>query len=149
MPLTDAQCNQVEATIKTTLRQKFKNYKPETKSMPFHYRLLGRDRMALYSFIQSLNTTFGKSVFEPIAEILANLHYQLAEKQFKVGNQISESAQNEIQHILNELSTGKNPDKEEEINRIRNVCSLKPMNSLKTVKSRLIFTRFRWENPPF
>ncbi|MDR0411845.1 MAG: TdeIII family type II restriction endonuclease, partial [Treponema sp.] len=27
--------------------------------MPFHYRLLGRDRMALFSFIQSLNTTFG------------------------------------------------------------------------------------------
>ncbi len=32
--------------------------------MPFHTRLLGTDRLALYSFIHSLNTNFGTSVFE-------------------------------------------------------------------------------------
>ncbi len=32
--------------------------------MPFHYRLLGKDRMALYSFIHSLNTAFGNSIFD-------------------------------------------------------------------------------------
>jgi len=43
--------------------------------MPFHYRLLGRDRMALFSFIHSLNTTFGTSIFEPVAETLASLNF--------------------------------------------------------------------------
>lgn len=41
-------------TIKICLREKFQNYKPETENMPFHYSLLGKDRMALFSFIQSL-----------------------------------------------------------------------------------------------
>ncbi len=34
------------------LRSKFESYNPETSYMPFHTRLLGNDRMALFSFIQ-------------------------------------------------------------------------------------------------
>jgi len=63
--------------IKDCLRQKFQNYKPETVNMPFHYRLLGKDRMALYSFIQSLNTTFGTSIYEPVAKELARVVLKL------------------------------------------------------------------------
>ena len=66
MSLSKEQIKSVEATIRESLRRKFQNYKPESKNMPFHYRLLGKDRMALYSFIQSLNTTFGTSIFESI-----------------------------------------------------------------------------------
>ena len=40
--------------------------------MPFHTRLLGTDRLALYSFIHSLNTNSGTSVFEPVAVALAH-----------------------------------------------------------------------------
>ena len=67
MALTREQISQVENAIKDSLRKKFHTYKPETNNMPFHYRLLGRDRMALFSFIHSLNTTFGTSIFEPVA----------------------------------------------------------------------------------
>ena len=67
MSLSLQQKNQIQQVIKTCLRNKFQNYKPESNNMPFHYRLLGKDRMALYSFIQSLNTTFGTSIFEPVA----------------------------------------------------------------------------------
>ena len=67
MSLSKSQIKKIEYTIKDSLRRKFESYKPETKHMPFHYRLLGKDRMALYSFIQSLNTTFGTSIFEPVA----------------------------------------------------------------------------------
>lgn len=102
--------------------------------MPFHYRLLGRDRMALFSFIHSLNTTFGISIFEPVAETLAKLNFPVAQKQFIVGDTISEKAQNEIQQIINELTTGGNPDKKNEIERIRNVCTQGKMNKLRTVK---------------
>jgi len=102
--------------------------------MPFHYRLLGRDRMALYSFIHSLNTTFGTSIFEPMAETLANLNFKFAKKKYVVGDTISEQAQSEIQHIMNELTIGANPNKVEEIERIRKVCNRGTMNKLKTVK---------------
>jgi len=135
MALTKEQMQKVERTIKESLRNKFLTYKPETSNMPFHYRLLGKDRMALYSFIQSLNTTFGTSIFEPVAETLASLRFPVAQKQFVVGDTISEQAQIEVQHIMNELTTGrKNPNKIEEIERIRKVATSGRVNKLKTVK---------------
>lgn len=134
MNLKDWQIKQIEKVIKDSLRKKFQNYNPETKSMPFHYRLLGKDRMALFSFIHSLNTTFGTSIFEPVAETLASLNFVEAKKQYILGTNISEKAQLEIQHIINELSVGKDPDKPNEIERIRKVATDGRVNKLKTVK---------------
>jgi len=134
MSLTKEQIEKVESVIKESLRNKFLSYKPETNNMPFHYRLLGKDRMALYSFIQSLNTTFGTSIFEPVAEALAGLKFPVSKKQFVVGDAISEQAQLEIQYIMNELTTGKDTNKLEEIERIRKVANSGKINKLKTVK---------------
>ena len=134
MPLTNDQIKRIENTVKESLRKKFQTYNPETSNMPFHYRLLGRDRMALFSFIHSLNTTFGTSIFEPVAENLASLNFQFARKQYVVGDSISEQAQSEIQSIINDLTVGKNPNKIDEIERIRRVCNKGTMNKLKTVK---------------
>ncbi len=134
MALTKEQIKKVENTIRESLRNKFLTYKPETSNMPFHYRLLGRDRMALFSFIHSLNTTFGSSIFEPVAETLASLRFPVAQKQFVVGDTITEQAQTEIQRIMNELTIGKGPNKIEEIERIRKVATSGRVNKLKTVK---------------
>jgi Type II restriction endonuclease, TdeIII len=81
---------EIERIITSCLRNKFKNYKPESNHMPFHHALLGKDRMALFSFIQSLNTTFGTSIFEPVAASLAIKSYKLVKNQYIVGSQISE-----------------------------------------------------------
>jgi hypothetical protein len=105
MSLTEEQKRKIEEMVERSLLEKLKRYKPETFSMPFHYRLLGKDRMALYSFIQSLNTTFGTSIFEPVAEVLASFRFPVATRQFLVGNRISQKAQEEIQNIINELSS--------------------------------------------
>lgn len=132
--LSQEQIKKIENTIKESIREKFLTYKPETINMPFHYRLLGRDRMALFSFIHSLNTTFGTSIFEPVAEVVASLKFPLARKQFIVGDTISERAQVEIQRIMNELTMGSTPNKMNEIERIRKVCTKGKINKLKTVK---------------
>ncbi|GAQ95728.1 type II restriction endonuclease, TdeIII [Thermodesulfovibrio aggregans] len=134
MNLTEEQIKKIENTIKQSLRNKFRRYKPESKNMPFHYRLLGRDRMALFSFIHSLNTTFGTSIFEPVAETLAKLNFPRAKRQFIAGDTISEAEQIEIQRIMNDLTIGKNPDKNDEITRIRKVCRQGKINRIKTVK---------------
>jgi len=134
MPITKEQIKVIEDTIKESLRKKFQTYNPETGNMPFHYRLLGRDRMALFSFIHSLNTTFGTSIFEPVAETLASLNFKFAQKKYVVGDTISEQAQSEIQNIMNDLTMGKDPNKVEEIERIRKLCIKGKMNKLKTVK---------------
>lgn len=121
-------------TIKICLRNKFQNYKPETDSMPFHYRLLGKDRMALFSFLQSLNTTFGTSIYEPVAKELAKTTFKEAHAQYKLGNIITQDAQNEIQKIMNKLSVGGVVDKESETERIRKVAQSGKQNKLKSVK---------------
>jgi type II restriction enzyme len=135
MALSRESVKAIEATIKDSLRRKFRNYKPESKHMPFHFNLLGKDRMALYSFIQSLNTTFGTSIFEPVAVALAKTRFKHAEAQHIPGNQISEEAQKVIQKIINDLSTGRSDtDKKSEIELIRAACQKGAMNSFSTVK---------------
>ncbi len=117
------QATYIEDVIKNSLREKFKNYKPETSNMPFHFRLLGKDRMALYSFIQSLNTTFGTSIFEPVAVALAKQKFKDAKRRVVVGIEISEEAHKVIQMIIDNLITARQePNKENEIELIRNVC---------------------------
>ena len=81
-----------------------------------------------------MNTTFGTSIFKPVAETLASLNFQFARKQYVVGDSISEQAQSEIQRIMNDLTVGKNSNKIEEIERIRRVCNKGTMNKLRTVK---------------
>ena len=142
MPLSQGQKESVEATIKDSLRRKFQNYKPESDEKPFHYRLLGKNRMALYSFIQSLNTTFGISIFEPVAEILAGMRFAKAQSQYVVGNQISEVAENEISRIIADLTMGKMPDKHEEIEKIRDVCQKGRMIALKPGKVDLCLQNY-------
>lgn len=121
-------------TIKNCLRNKFQNYKPETDNMPFHYRLLGKDRMVLFSFLQSLNTTFGVSIYEPVAKELAKTKFKAVHTQYKLGNIITQEAQNEIQAIMNVLSIGGEVNKFEETERIRAVATSGKENKLKSVK---------------
>lgn len=114
---------QIEDTLRSSLRRKFERYNPEPASMPFHTRLLGKDRMALFSFIQSLNTNFGTSIFEPVAKTLALSKFKSAELQTVAGNQISDEAQRVIQNIMDALSAANaKPCKQEEIKAIRDVC---------------------------
>jgi type II restriction enzyme len=134
MVLSKQQRDYVQQVIKTCLRNKFQKYNPESSNMPFHFRLLGNDRMALFSFIQSLNTTFGTSIFEPVAVALAGNRFKKAQAQYVLGTTISQASQNKIQDIMNKLTTGKSPNKEAEIKAIREVCQSGKMNQLKTVK---------------
>ncbi|MBI5662985.1 MAG: TdeIII family type II restriction endonuclease [Ignavibacterium album] len=134
MPLSFKQKKYIEDVIINSIQSKFRNYKPESSNMPFHYRLLGKDRMALYSFIQSLNTTFGTSIFEPVAVALAKENFVKVEKQYVIGNEICEDTQKIIQDIINNLTINGNPNKQDELKLIRNSVTKRKINKLKTVK---------------
>jgi type II restriction enzyme len=133
MPLSNSQKSHIQQVITTCLRNKFQKYNPESSNMPFHFRLLGRDRMALFSFIQSLNTTFGTSIFEPVAVALAKNNFLKAEAQYIVGNSIYEDCQQAIQKVINQLSIGSLPDKNKEIEVLKKSLS-GAIVQLKTVK---------------
>lgn len=135
MPLTNQQIELVENTIRTSIRNRFETYNPEPAVMPFHTRLLGKDRLALYSFIHSLNTNFGTTIFEPVAVALASTHFKVAEKQTKSGTLISIKAQFEIQKIMDNLTSATTkPNKEKEIEIIRKVCQAGEMRAIKLTK---------------
>jgi len=135
MALSSAQTQNVETILKSSLRNKFQSYTPEPASMPFHTRLLGKDRMALFSFIHSLNTNFGTSIFEPVAKGIALTNFQDALSQQVAGTQISSEAHNVIQSIMDNLATARaNPDKPSEIESIRTVCQNGEMRKVKPTK---------------
>lgn len=123
MALLKDQIVSVENVLRLSLRNKFQNYNPEPSSMPFHTRLLGKDRLALYSFIHSLNTNFGTSFFEPVAKSLALQNFASAETQQSAGSQITSEAYLAIHEIMNNLTTATcSPNKNDEIEKIRLVC---------------------------
>jgi type II restriction enzyme len=135
MALTKEQIQSVEDTIRHSLRNRFQSYNPEPAVMPFHTRLLGKDRLALYSFIHSLNTSFGTTIFEPVAVSLASSKFKVAKLQMKSGSQISEQAQYEIQKIMDNLTAANSkPDKQKEIEIIRNVCQKGEMRTVKPTR---------------
>ncbi len=132
--LSKGQKEKIKAALIQSLRNKLARYKPETNSMPFHTYLLGKDRMALFSFIQSLNTTFGMSIFEPVAIAAAQEHFKRAEHQYRIGSVISTEAQHIIQKIIDSLASAEgNVDKNHEIELIRRVCQLGEDVSVKPV----------------
>ena len=108
MPLTNAQKSHIQQTITNSLRNKFQNYNPEPASMPFHHRLLGKDRMALYSFMHSLSTKFGTSIFEPVAAALAKTQFVKVETHYVVGSSIFSDCQQRVQSIINQLTINPN-----------------------------------------
>jgi type II restriction enzyme len=132
MPLSKSETQSVEEVLRNSLRKKFLNYNPEPASMPFHTRLLGKDRMALFSFIHSLNTNFGTTIFEPVALALAKNKFRTAGSQTRVGEKISEGAHKVIQEIMDGLATADlSPDKPREIEAIRKVCQKGEMKKVK------------------
>jgi len=136
----------IEEILKKSLRNKFSNYKPEPASMPFHTRLLGKDRMALFSFIHSLNTNFGTTIFEPVALELAKSNFSVTKKQVNTGSEISEGAQREIQDIIDNISAANiKPDKKDEIERIRKVCRTGKMHKVKLTKVDIFLEKYNGE----
>ncbi len=135
MGLSLYQVGQIEDVLRSSLRHKLANYKPEPNSMPFHTRLLGKDRLALFSFIQSLNTNFGTTIFEPIAVEISLPRFKTASRQIVAGQRMSQQAQAEIQLIMDGLTTAESePNKPAEIERIRRVCQKGPMVVVKPTK---------------
>lgn len=112
--------NEITQLLIKIVRDKLKAYKPETMHMPFHHRLLGKDRYAMFSFIQSMNTTFGMSIWEQVAIILAKGAGYYAERQYKLLGEIDKDTESLIREIHYKLRKGEiNANKFNEIKQIR------------------------------
>jgi len=102
--------------------------------------------MALFSFIHSLNTNFGTSIFEPVALTLAKSNFKSATAQAVAGEYISSEAFLVIQEIMNDLTAAKGtPDKIKEIEKIRAVCQKGTMHKVKQTKVDIFLESFESE----
>ena len=114
--------------------------------MPFHVRLLGQDRMALFSFIQSINTMLGTSVFEQVAAVIAAPRFKQAINQYKdFNNTISDKAQAVIQHIVDDLRAVRTqPNKAVETAEILRVAQTGTLKKVKRPRIDLFLKFGRW-----
>ncbi len=132
MGLTKAQSDLIKDTLIKTLRNKFKKYKPETINMPFPTALLGKDRIALYSFIHSLVTNFGTTIFEPVAVALSTTKFKEVKTHTTVGKTITENSLFEIQKIMDSLNAGTSkPDKPNELKILKNASKIGKLREVK------------------
>jgi len=135
MGLNDDQIIHIKNTLRSVLRNKFNDYEPETVFMPFPTALLGKDRIALYSFIHSLVTNFGTTIFEPVAKSLAFTRFKEVKTQTTAGKIITENCLFEIQKMMDSLTAGTmKPDKLKELEILRKACKTGKLREVKPTK---------------
>ncbi len=127
----------IKELLKSVIRDKFHNYQKtkEPAYMPFHTALLGKDRLALYQFIHSLNTNFGTTIFEPVGVELAKNCFEIVKRQVNVSCEISEEVLKEIDIIIDSLIVAdRQPDKNYEIDRIKQKLNIGNFRKVKLTK---------------
>lgn len=122
MALSSEIKNQIAELLCSTVREKLRTYEPETVHMPFHHRLLGKDRYAMFSFMQSMNTTFGISIWEQVAVILGKGAVAYAEKQYKLLGEIDSQTEKLVTDMHYKLRKGEIiANKIDEVRQIKNI----------------------------
>src|SRR2546422_202289 len=104
MGLTNTQKEQIKNLLRKKIENKLKKYGRETSSMPFLSRLIQDDeKIAAYSFIHSIATTLGMSIYEDVSAIIASANSKDAFRNYGVGGVISKAQKSVIGKIIAEL----------------------------------------------
>lgn len=107
MSLSENQINRIKILLRKKLENKLGKYGRETTSMPFLARLIqDNEKIAAYSFIHSLATTLGMSIYEEVSVIIASENSQECFRNYGVGSVISTSQKSAIANIITELRNG-------------------------------------------
>lgn len=107
MALSDYQKQKIEKLLSDKIEAKLKTYGRETTSMPFLARLIqDNEKIAAYSFIHSMATTLGMSIYEEISVILASATSQESLRNYGVGGAISIEQKSCISDIIAKLRNG-------------------------------------------
>lgn len=138
MSIANKRKQEISTLLKEKIMHKLREYSPETQSMPFHFRLLGKDRMALYSFIHSVNTMLGQSIFEKVAEIIAAPNFDKAESQYTFEGYVSNKAVLEIDNIMLDLKSARMlADESKENDRIRLAANQGSLGNIRKTRADL------------
>lgn len=107
MSLSKAQISKVKNLLSNKIEEKLKSYGRETTSMPFLARLIqDNEKIAAYSFIHSMATTLGMSIYEDVSVIIATESSEECFRNYGVGGVISKEQKSKINKIISELRNG-------------------------------------------
>lgn len=120
MPLTETQKQQIKKLLHQKIEAKLKRYARETTSMPFLARLMqDSEKVAAYSFIHSLATSLGMSIYEDVSKIIASETAKECFTKYDLGGVLSREQKSVISNIIRELRNGdrktSNPEEIKEI----------------------------------
>ncbi|XOA43041.1 MAG: TdeIII family type II restriction endonuclease [Candidatus Nealsonbacteria bacterium] len=104
MPLSSNQKQQIKGLLQQKIESKLKRYTRETTSMPFLTRLIqDSEKVAAYSFIHSLATTLGMSIYEDVSKIIASDSAKECFTKYDIGGVLSREQKSVIGNIVREL----------------------------------------------
>jgi len=120
MTLNQEQTQKIKDLLSLKINEKLTNYVRETTSMPFLVKLMqDSEKVASYSFIHSLATILGQSVYEKVAKIIAEPHFDKVETGYDVEGEITNEQNTIISKILQEIKVRtRKANKEQEIKEI-------------------------------
>jgi len=104
MSLKKGQKEKIKSLLVEKIDSKIKRYARESTSMPFLVKLMqDKEKVAAYSFIHSLATTLGMSIYEDVSKIIAEEHSEECFTKYDIGGVISRDQKSVISNILREL----------------------------------------------
>ncbi len=115
MALSNNQKQKIKDLLSSKIEKKLKSYGRETTSMPFLARLIqDNEKIAAYSFIHSMATTLGMSIYEDVSVILASENSEECFRNYGVGGAISKNQKSVIGNIVAKLRNGERESNIEE-----------------------------------
>lgn len=125
MGISKEKREKVENLLVKTIENKLKRYARETVSMPFLVRLIQDSRrVASYSFIHSIATSLGMSIYEEVSKILAEDTCEECFRNYDLGSVISKDQKSVIDNIIRELRNKERaPDYEKDMKLVLSASS--------------------------
>ena len=98
------QIQEIKDLIRVKISNKLTRYQRETTSMPFLSKIMqDPEKVAAYSFIHSISTMLGMSIYEKAAKIIATKNFDIAQIQYKLEGTISDEENAVIANIMQNL----------------------------------------------
>jgi len=125
MSITEDKKEKIEHLLIKTIEKKLKRYSRETSSMPFLVRLIqDSSKVAAYSFIHSVATSLGMSIYEKVSKILVEDNCDECFRNYDLGGVISKEQKSVINNIILELrNKERKPDYEKDMQLILKASS--------------------------
>lgn len=110
MPISHSKKEEIRNLLCEALDKKLEGYSRETTFMPFLVKLMqDADRVATYSFVHSLTTTLGMSIYEKMSQIIVRDSVVESKVKHKIDGTISDNQRNVINKIIEELISKEAP----------------------------------------